>query len=242
MKIVQITDIHLHKIADTRLCDVEINTDETLYWVLDKVKQESPDLILATGDLSQDGSIESYQRLQIYFKKLPCNVYTIYGNHDDPANFDKYLLGGNIYKEPILETDIGTFIFLNSHEYGSNSGYLDQKNQDHLIASLKKYDNCIIVIHHHFIFLNTFIDKYILRNYQELLKIITIYKDKVKLCINGHVHNFYSNEFEGVKIYSSISTCLQFAKTPIMGIEKKSPGFTVYEFINDSYQVYEKII
>ena len=91
MKIIQITDFHLYKDPKQRLYGL-VNTNDTLLDVLAVVKKEKPDLVIASGDLSDDGSKESYQRLQVYLSELNCDVYTIYGNHDHPANFDQYLI------------------------------------------------------------------------------------------------------------------------------------------------------
>lgn len=242
IKIIQISDTHICKDTNNRILGL-VNPEDTFLDVLQLVKTENPDLVIATGDLSQDGSIESYQRLSNYFKELSCDVYTIYGNHDDPDNFDKWLIGNNVRKVPVLETTIGNFIFLNSYKQGYDSGYIDNAELNHLIDKLTKYDDCIPVIHHHFVPLGTLIDTYIMENNQELLQVLKKYKSNIKFCVTGHVHNSYQSYVEDIPIYSSLSTCIQFAKTKELLFDNKRPGITIYNFYDDNnYEVIEKTI
>lgn len=62
--LVQLTDSHLFAEADGKL--LGLNTGDSLARVVELAVAEQPriDLILATGDLSQDGSVASYQRFR----------------------------------------------------------------------------------------------------------------------------------------------------------------------------------
>src|SRR5690606_27210488 len=62
--LVQLTDSHLFAEAGGKL--LGLDTGESLQRVVDLVLDEQPriDLMLATGDLSQDGSLASYQRFR----------------------------------------------------------------------------------------------------------------------------------------------------------------------------------
>ena len=235
------TDLHLSKNPEEYIFEL-VKPEKTFIEVLQLVRLEKPDIVLVTGDLSQDGSIESYQRLNNYFKTIKCFVYTIYGNHDNPENFDNWLICNNTRKEAVLKTPIGNFIFLSSFKPNSDSGYIDDKNIQHLILNFEKYNNCIPVIHHHFIPLNTVIDNFILENNEEFVRILKFYKSKIKFCMTGHVHNSYRSYLEDKIVYSSLSTCIQFAKTKELLFDNKKPGFTVYNFNGADYEVIEKTI
>ncbi len=248
-KIIQITDFHLYKDPKQRLYGL-VNTNDTLLDVLAVVKKEKPDLVIASGDLSDDGSKESYQRLQGYLSELNCDVYTIYGNHDHPANFDQYLIGGNVKKSNIFCSDFVNLLFINSFKENAHSGYITDDELMQFEDSLKKYDNCVVVVHHHFLPLKNIepqieniMDRYIMENGRELFDVITRYKSKIKFCVTGHVHNFYQSEIDGIKIYSCPSTCVQFAKTSEHLIEaKKKPAFLIYNFSNNNYDITQKSI
>ncbi|MCE6984277.1 phosphodiesterase, partial [Pseudomonas frederiksbergensis] len=60
MHLVQLTDSHLF--ADPQGTLLGMNTRDSLQRVIERVRAEQPriDLVLATGDLSQDGSLASY--------------------------------------------------------------------------------------------------------------------------------------------------------------------------------------
>lgn len=241
MKIVQISDLHLCKNENKRIFGL-VNTDSTFIDVLNTIKTEKPDFVIATGDLSQDGSIESYQRLKNYLSTLDCEIFTLFGNHDSPDNMLSNLVGNNIIYTPTFESEFGTFIFCNSYKKGFDYGILGTHGLVNLEQNLMKFENCIIVVHHHFIKLNTFVDKYILEDTLELQALLVKYKNKIKLCITGHVHNSFNINYEGIKIHNSLSTCIQFAKTKKLLFDNKGPGYTVYNFENDSFKIEEKII
>ena len=60
-------------------------TSASLAAVLDLIRAQQPqyDLMLATGDLSQDHSRESYLHLQAMLKPLQRPHFWLAGNHDD---------------------------------------------------------------------------------------------------------------------------------------------------------------
>lgn len=89
--IAQITDTHLF--AESDQCLLGLKTIESLRTVLNQVDalEQRPDLLLLTGDLSQDGSAESYQTLQELLIPLGIPAYWIPGNHDCPATMERVL-------------------------------------------------------------------------------------------------------------------------------------------------------
>ena len=85
MLIAQVTDIHLGFQPDD---PAEMNRkrfDEVVESLLALTPQ--PDLLLATGDLTESGSITSYETLKSIAERLPFPVHFALGNHDLRANF-----------------------------------------------------------------------------------------------------------------------------------------------------------
>lgn len=85
MLIAQITDIHLG--FDPGNPD-ELNRqrlDTVLRALIDGPNR--PDLLLATGDLTDHGDSDSYRALADAFGQCPFPVWPCMGNHDDRANF-----------------------------------------------------------------------------------------------------------------------------------------------------------
>jgi 3',5'-cyclic AMP phosphodiesterase CpdA len=85
MLIAQVTDIHLGFQPDD---PAELNR-KRLDDVIDTLLALTPrpDLLLATGDLTEHGSTASYETLKTIWEKLPFPVLPALGNHDDRENF-----------------------------------------------------------------------------------------------------------------------------------------------------------
>lgn len=86
MLIAQITDTHIT--LPGRKADALYRTAEHLErWVARlNALERRPDVVLATGDLVNDGEAEECQRLAELLRPLAMPVYLIPGNHDDRAN------------------------------------------------------------------------------------------------------------------------------------------------------------
>src|SRR5690554_1994189 len=82
VRVVQITDTHLFREPEGRL--LGMNTQQSFEQVLGQIADigSPPDLVLATGDISQDASVESYQRFAATVSRLAAPCYWIPGNHD----------------------------------------------------------------------------------------------------------------------------------------------------------------
>lgn len=91
MLIAQITDIHLgFQPGDPN----ELNR-KRLDSVLAVLTADGcrPDLLLATGDLTENGTIPAYRTLKAVFDALPFPVWPILGNHDLRENFMQVFTG-----------------------------------------------------------------------------------------------------------------------------------------------------
>ena len=88
IRVVQLTDTHLCKAQGGTLLGMD--TDHSRQAVIELVKAERPgiDLLLGTGDLSDQGAVEAYRRLQEYFAQLTDASCWLPGNHDDRANME----------------------------------------------------------------------------------------------------------------------------------------------------------
>lgn len=87
MLIAQITDFHIklpgrlaYRVVDTSAC-----LERCVAQVL--AADPAPDLVLATGDLTDFGRPDEYRHLRELLAPLTCPVYCIPGNHDDRDAF-----------------------------------------------------------------------------------------------------------------------------------------------------------
>lgn len=81
--VLQVSDTHLRAEPNT---PVRKNPDATLAASLAAVRDVRPDLVLLTGDLTNDGSVAGLRRLRDAVEGFGAPVIAVAGNHDDAAN------------------------------------------------------------------------------------------------------------------------------------------------------------
>src|SRR5690348_2200281 len=117
MRLIQISDIHLY--ADPSKTLLKLNTQQSFEAVVELLKHDpqKPDLILLTGDLSQDNSEAAYQRVVEAFEKARfiCPIYWIPGNHDDPEILSAVLSKSFFKEDKAIIAGNWLFVLLNSH-------------------------------------------------------------------------------------------------------------------------------
>jgi 3',5'-cyclic-AMP phosphodiesterase len=81
--VLQISDTHLRAVPNT---PADRDPDASLLATIDAVRNVNADLVLLTGDLSDDGSVAALQRLRSTVAVLSPAILAVAGNHDDADN------------------------------------------------------------------------------------------------------------------------------------------------------------
>ena len=83
MIIAQITDLHI--VAKDQLCYGRVDTNGQLREAVSHINtlQPRPDVVIASGDLTDHGAREEYDTLKEIIMKLIPPLYMIPGNHDN---------------------------------------------------------------------------------------------------------------------------------------------------------------
>lgn len=237
-KVIQITDCHLFK--DDSLMR-EVPTFATFNAVIDRIKKEEledTDAIFLTGDISQDETKESYQRIVAALKDLNKKIYWIPGNHDSIETatpiFEEY---PSFVRANYFNIADWSFIFLNTKKDGTDSGFLPEYELENLQKSLEKNKDksLAIVMHHHPAAFGTpLLDSCMLMNPDPFWEILAKYP--VKLIICGHVHNDYSFKYnESIMIEAAPATCIQFPKGAAELKFENKIGYKTYYFEKNNY-------
>lgn len=229
MKIIQITDSHLQ--ATKTLCLNGYNTFATLQTCLTHIKQHHADLdlILATGDLSHDGSKQSYQSWLKLVQTLNVPVIAFAGNHDKQKNLLQ-TFARHMTRQHVILNSQWQLIQLNTVIEDQALGKLTKKSLQRFKTLLELNDNknIVIAMHHPPIAMHkTWLSEIRLQNHQLLFPFLEKTKNykRIKAIVCGHFHSDTHHQYEHIKIYTSPSTCFQFTNTTKFGIEQKPPGY-----------------
>lgn len=207
LRIVQLSDIHLTQSPGETLYGVD--TGESLTAAIHSIQslQPAPDLIVVTGDISEDGSVKSYQRFADCMVPLDCPVYVLPGNHDLPENMtsaftDKLRIS---YQQAVTVRG-WHLLFLDSHIPGEEFGQLDPSDLKQLRAQLQSAgDLPVLAALHHTPGKVCPSSGCQLHNPDALLNIL---KDapNTEAVIAGHTHNDSDQTVNGVRILTCPST------------------------------------
>ena len=240
LRVVQITDTHLFGDPAGRLLGV--NTQQSFEQVVEQIAgiETPPDLMLATGDISQDASIESYQRFATTVSRLAAPCYWLPGNHD---RFDvmRDLTDHRSLSVGKLERGNWLIILLDSTQPGEVSGRLSEAELERLEQALREAqqdssptEHVLVCLHHnplpgradwmHDIGLN---------NPDRLIELLSRYSS-VRAVLHGHIHQQRDEYAHGLRFICTPSTCIQFK--PQAGdfeLDGQAPGWRWLDLYED---------
>lgn len=225
--VVQLSDSHLFAGADG--CLLGMQTDHSLEHVIRVVADEQPkmDLVLCTGDISQDGSIASYQRFAEKVQTLGVPMRWFAGNHDERLALQQ-VCANTDWLESVYDLGAWRIVLLDSAVAHKVHGELAQDQLNILEQALASAGerHVLIGLHHHPVPINSrWMDKIGLHNAADMLSIISRY-DNVKAVIWGHVHQEFDQQLHGVRWLAAPSTCVQFApRSEHFAVDDQAPGY-----------------
>jgi Icc protein len=225
--LVQLTDSHLFAEAEGRLLGLE--TRDSLQRVIDRVRAEQAgiDLLLASGDLSQDGSAESYQRFRQMTAGLAAASRWFAGNHDEMAVM-RQLCAGSDLLEPVIDLGNWRIILLDSSISGAVPGHLPEDQLALLEQALDAAGarHVLVCLHHHPLDVDcAWLQPIGLRNPQDLFAITDRYP-QVRAMLWGHIHQEFDQLRKGVRMLASPSTCVQFVPgSEEFQVDHEAPGY-----------------
>lgn len=229
--VAQLTDTHLFATPEQEMMGVK--TAETFQQVLEHLKKltPQPDILLLTGDLSQDETPESYQYLKNKLSPLKIPTYWLPGNHDHLLTLQQNLTGNPFDPEKSFQVGSWQFILLNSVIPGQTDGKLSATQLTGLDETLQKTSNLptVVALHHHPLPIDSaLMDQYGLQNASEFLSLISCYP-QVKLVVFGHIHQEFNQKYQGVDYLGTPSTCLQLLpRQSEIVTHQTPPGFRLF--------------
>lgn len=225
LKIAQVTDCHLFAEAGKTLRGQPV--DDNLQSILAMVQRDAPDVLLLTGDLTDAGDSEAYQRLINYVATLECRIVALPGNHDLPEVMQDVFQESKISTEKSLLLNGWHIICLNSAMPNECSGLLAEQELEFLKNALASHTEkpTLIALHHHVLPVQAYIDCMMLNNAEDFLAIIDT-APQVSAVISGHVHQACVTERYGVQFLTAPATSCQFKNQVEFATDEDSvPGY-----------------
>ncbi|MBW4465860.1 MAG: 3',5'-cyclic-AMP phosphodiesterase [Pegethrix bostrychoides GSE-TBD4-15B] len=233
-RVVQLSDTHLFSDSNRELLGVP--TADSLVTVLDAVRQVQPELLLLTGDLSQDETAPSYERLRDLVLPLNIPTYWLPGNHDQPDLMAQILENSSISSRKLFDHHGWNFVLLNSAQPGKVDGYLSPEilsNLERQLQSLPSQPTLIALHHPPCPIGSDWMDQISLRQPDDFCSIVERHP-QVKLVLFGHIHQEFSATRAGVQYLGCPSTCVQFKpQNSVFAIDDQQPGFRLLQLYAD---------
>ena len=225
--LVQLSDSHLFAAADGKL--LGMNTHDSLQRVIERVLDEQPqiDLILASGDLSQDGSLASYQRFRQLHEQIPAPARWFAGNHDELPAMHTACADSDLL-QPIIDLGNWRIILLDTSIPGAVPGYCSAEQLALLEQALQTAGDRYVLVsfHHHPVSIGCrWMEPIGIRNPEALFAVTDRYP-QVRALLWGHIHQEFDQLRNGVRLLASPSTCVQFAPgSEEFQVDQEAPGY-----------------
>jgi Icc protein len=214
VRLLQLTDTHLCQEAGEKLLGMD--TDHSLQAVIDLALREQPqvDAVLGTGDMSNHGYLDAYQRLRGYFDRFDAPQFWLPGNHDDRACMVEVDISGTL-----LSNDIRfggwQLVMLDSQVPGEVGGYLGEEQlallRQALALAARENLHSLVCLHHHPLPIGCqWLDEQHVADADALFAVLAEFHS-VRGVLWGHVHQEVDREWQGLRLLGSPSTCVQFA-------------------------------
>lgn len=233
--LVQLSDSHLFAEADGTLLGMK--TRDSLQKVIELVVAQQPqvDLIIASGDLSQDGTLASYQQFRDMTRQIDAPVRWIPGNHDEPQIMAHAAVESQLL-EPVVDIGNWRIILLDSAVPGSVPGYLQDDQLQLLAQALSEAPerHHLVCFHHHPVSIGcAWMEPIGLRNPDALFAVLDRFA-QARAVLWGHVHQEIDQWRNDVRLIASPSTCIQFEpRSEDFKVDTLAPGYRWLRLLPD---------
>jgi 3',5'-cyclic AMP phosphodiesterase CpdA len=218
MLIVQISDLHVAAVG-ARVAGVD--TAATLARCVEHIAQmdPQPDVVLATGDLTEGGTPAEYLRLRELLAPLHAPVYVIPGNHDDRQAF-RAAFSDHAYIRPgngsihygIDRYELG-LIALDTTIPGAAGGALDGRQLDWFEGAVRQMAGrpVLVFLHHPPIMTGIrYMDEIALAaSSAARLGAVVVREPRIERIVCGHVHRSIQARWHGSVVSICPSTAFQ---------------------------------
>lgn len=228
IRVLHLTDPHLFADPDGSLRGT--NTQASLQKVLAHYTAADwrAHRVIVTGDLIQDDSAEAYDRFRDLLLPLKLRIHCIPGNHDI-RDFMRPVCCRPPFSYCAYE-EIGDWLLvgLDSCIKDDAGGAIASEELDRLsdIVVRSPAKHVLVCLHHPPVPMGSkWLDSVGLRNGDEVLERLRTL-GRIRAVAFGHVHQDYDDEYEGIRILATPSTCAQFKPgSDDFAVDDKPPAY-----------------
>ncbi|QHC50915.1 phosphodiesterase [Billgrantia tianxiuensis] len=229
MRLVQLTDCHLH--ADPKARSRAGFPLRQLESVVEAVRATRPDVVLVTGDISQDETAASYQHAHRVLSTLECPWFWLGGNHDQPGLMEE-IRGFH----DVIDLANWRLLTVDTWVRGQAHGELGETRLGQLAERLAEDERPTLLAMHHppLAVGSAWIDEIGLKDRDALWEILSSFP-QVRAILCGHIHQAFVGrqalEHGDVLVYGCPSTTDQFLPG--------SEGFAIDEASRPGYRIFD---
>jgi Icc protein len=235
--------IRVAHISDLHMTDIKSESFrgskpyENYIDVLREIHVKNCNFIIATGDMSESGSVESYNLIKQGFSEVNIPVHIIPGNHDNLDNMNSTLMDNLVTYKNNISFDNWAFYFLDTVVDGENYGYISNNSLKKFLENIRNATakNIGVIMHHQPIDVGTpLIDRLNIKN-ANILSTSAFRDSRIKIILFGHVHNDYEFKLNNTVYSSAPATCFQFKKGASKLEIEYNVGYKIYTFEADTF-------
>ena len=239
----QISDSHLFAECDGRHHGV--NVYHNLLKVLSAIKQQPEvDVIVFTGDLTQDHSAQSYQLFVQAFavSAITIPVYFLAGNHDDNVLLKRYLSQAPFCQGNVITSAHWQVLLLESKS-ATPAGVFNTAHANSLKPMIDNNKYQLALMHHHAVDVGYFIDEHGLMNKAEFQQFLT-QVPSIKALGCGHIHQALTLPIKlpdrTLNLYTCPATSIQFdTASAMVKSNGQTAGYRLYT-MTDNEQIFSQ--
>ncbi|NTX49637.1 phosphodiesterase [Burkholderia cepacia] len=216
--IAQLSDIHVrpHGVLYQDAVDSNVMFSAAVD-SLNRIRPE-PDLIVISGDLTDEGTEDEYQKLRELLVELRRPFVVLPGNHDDRGNLraafsDHAWLPNEGALSFALDVGELRLVALDTSVPGLHHGELDAETLAWLDSELTEHrSRTVVIVMHHPPFMTgiPYLDVYGLRNADAFARVLARHSN-VDRILAGHVHRSMQTRLGSVPVLTCPSTTTQIA-------------------------------
>jgi Icc protein len=206
LRIVQVSDCHVAR--DPLATYRGQNADRNLASLLPAIRRWQPDLLLLTGDVSDDASAAAYGRVSAQLSTAGAPVLALPGNHDDPAVMRRYFPLGPWEGPHLYARRNWKLVLLDSTEPGRVTGAFSPAALQQLERALQDEAaaNIALALHHQPVPVGSlWIDRYGLEGADSFWSLVERHP-RIRCVTWGHVHQDFHIRRKSIELLGAPSS------------------------------------